>query len=120
MSYNNINSGALNSAGPTGYSFRMGRIRYKRALLPGLLLALLLLGAQSASLAHAFEHEPGTPQNNTCTACIAASQLGSACVDVPATTTQLVSGWSRWAWQEIEFNSLNAITARQRGPPATL
>jgi hypothetical protein len=98
----------------------MSHLRDKRTLLPGLLLALLLLGAQSASLAHAYEHEPGTPQNSTCTACIAASQLGAACVDVPATTTPLVSGWSRWALQEIEFNSLHAITARQRGPPAAL
>jgi len=98
----------------------MSRLRDKRALLPGLLLALLLLAAQSASLAHAYEHEPGTPQNNTCTTCIAASQLASACVDVPATNTPQVPGWPQWALQEIEFNSLHTITARQRGPPAAL
>jgi len=98
----------------------MRRFCDKRALVPSVLLAFLLLAAQFAGLAHAYEHDAGAPQNQTCTSCIAASQLASACVDIPAATNPEAPGLSRCATQEIEFESLHAIVVRQRGPPAAL
>jgi hypothetical protein len=50
-------------------------------LLPGLLLAALLIGAQGALALHAFEHDPGAPQGKVCTTCITASQLNAGSVD---------------------------------------
>lgn len=98
----------------------MSRFRGKRALVPSLLLAFLLLTAQFAGLAHAYEHDPGAAQNQTCTTCIAASQLASACVDIPATTDRDAPGPLRCAIQDIEFDSFHAIVVRQRGPPSAL
>ncbi len=98
----------------------MRRFRDKRALVPSVLLAFLLLAAQFAGLAHAYEHDASAPQNQTCTSCIAASQLASACVDIPATMDPEAPGLSRCAIQEIEFESLHDIVVRQRGPPAAL
>ncbi len=98
----------------------MRRFRDNSALGPSVLLALLLLAAQFSGLAHAYKHDASAPQNQTCTACIAASQLASACVDKPATTDQEAPGLSRYTIQEIEFESRHAIVVRQRGPPAAL
>ena len=98
----------------------MSHIRDKNAALLSLLLALLLLTAQFVALAHTSEHEPGTVQNQACTSCIAASQLASACVDIPGTTDREAPGSSRCAIHDIEFESFHAIVVRQRGPPAAL
>ena len=98
----------------------MRRFCDKRALVPSVLLAFLLLAAQFAGLAHAYEHDASAPQNQTCTSCIAASQLASACVDIPATTDAEAPGLSRYTLQEIEFESPHVIVVRQRGPPASL
>jgi hypothetical protein len=98
----------------------MSRFRGKKALIPSLLLALLLLTAQFAGLAHAVEHDPGAPQNLTCTSCIAASQLASACTDNPATTGLQTPNSARCAVQDVEFESFRCIVVRQRGPPSAL
>jgi len=98
----------------------MRRFRDKRALVPSVMLAFLLLAAQFAGLAHAYEHDASAPQNQTCTSCIAASQLASACVDIPTTTCAKLPGLSRSATQNIEFESFHTIISRQRGPPAAL
>ena len=42
----------------------------KSRLLPGLLLAALLIAAQGALALHAFEHDPGAPQGKVCGTCI--------------------------------------------------
>lgn len=98
----------------------MSRFFDKSVMLPSLLLALMLLAAQFSGLAHAYKHDPGTPQSQTCTSCIVASQLASACVDTPATTDLEVPGTSQCALQSIEFDSFHTIVARQRGPPSAL
>ena len=98
----------------------MSRFCGKRALFPSLLLALLLLTAQFVGLTHAYEHDPSAAQNQTCTTCIAASQLASACVDIPATTEQEAPGLSQCAIRDIEFDSFHTIVVRQRGPPSAL
>jgi hypothetical protein len=94
--------------------------RENRGFAANLLLALLLIVAQTSALAHAYEHDVGKIQNQACTACVTANQLASACVDNPATVIlpvfnsplhQLAVGYSI---------SIDAIVVRQRGPPVTL
>ena len=94
--------------------------RENRGFAANLLLALLLIVAQTSALAHAYEHDVGKSPSQACTDCVTATQLASACVDNPATVVlplfnsplhQLAVGYSI---------SINAIVARQRGPPVTL
>jgi hypothetical protein len=94
--------------------------RKNRGLAANLLLALLLVAAQTSALAHAYEHEVGSSPNQACTACVTAGQLAAACVDNPAAIT--VSIFSAPLNQlDIAFKiSINAIVVRQRGPPDTL
>lgn len=58
----------------------MKRFRTRNKLATGYLLLALLL-APVAAAAHAWQHDPGTPQGQACAACASAGQLGSACVD---------------------------------------
>ncbi|MDA0994371.1 MAG: hypothetical protein O3A13_12180 [Proteobacteria bacterium] len=98
----------------------MPDVRQKTRLIPNLLLAAFLVAAQWGALVHASEHEAGVPQNQVCKTCVAASQLGTACVD---TSPFVEPGHSRsvvHAESIREFKSLHALTARQRGPPSPL
>lgn len=98
----------------------MNVLRLIARRLPGLLLAGLLVGAQVGALAHAFEHDPGTPQFNLCAACVTVAQLGAAAVNAPQ---DLVLDHSHAVAQHVEpFSPVLAdrATARQRGPPANL
>lgn len=88
-------------------------------LLPGLLLAALLIGAQGALALHAFEHDPGAPQGKVCTTCITASQLNAGSVDTltgdalePA--LQIFIPTARRG-----FEIAHSAPVRQRGPPSS-
>jgi hypothetical protein len=88
-------------------------------LLPGLLLAALLIGAQGALALHAFEHDPGAPQGKVCTTCITASQLNAGSVDTltgdalePA--LQIFISTARRG-----FEFVHSVPVRQRGPPSS-
>jgi hypothetical protein len=70
-------------------------------LLPGLLLAALLIAAQSAFLVHAFELTAGS-------------------VDNPAPDATEPAAHVLAADADGGFDSLHTSTARQRGPPATI
>ncbi len=98
----------------------MRRFHVKTGLAPNLLLALLLVAAQTSALAHAYEHEIGTPQNQACAACVTAGQLASACVDNPA--AMAVRAFSSPLNDQTVNSSvsIDALVVRQRGPPATL
>jgi hypothetical protein len=86
-------------------------------LLPGLLLAALLVAAQGALALHAFEHDPGTSQGKVCNTCVTASQLAAGSVDThtgdaPESAPQIfIPTASRG------FESVHTATVRQRGPP---
>lgn len=92
----------------------------KTGLAPNLMLAVLLVIAQTSALAHAYEHDIGAPQNQTCTACVTANQLASACVDTMAITESPVFS-SPLNHQSTRISlSVESLVVRQRGPPATL
>ena len=89
-------------------------------MAPNLLLALLLVAAQSVAAMHDIEHDTGTPQNQVCTTCVAASQLGAACVD-HVDDNPVESFHTRFSLPaEPAFHSTHALVARQRGPPRPL
>ena len=46
----------------------------------GVFLAIIFIAAQTGALAHAYEHDPGSPQVQVCSICIGGHSLGSACV----------------------------------------
>jgi len=83
------------------------------------MLATLLAGAQWGALVHGFEHKVGTPQIQVCTTCVAASQLGAACIDVPVTAEALSLYPVLNANAARSIKSHHALAARQRGPPST-
>ena len=93
----------------------------KPSWLPAnLLLALLLTGGQSGALAHAFEHDAGTPQYQACAGCVTVSQLDASCVDTLAATDCVDHDSCRPVDEASSLESLQAPAARQRGPPGAL
>jgi len=84
------------------------------------MLAIFLLIAQTGALAHAYEHDPGSPQEQVCSICIAGQAVGSGCVDSsphfefpsyrsPADAALITA-----------YSSIRTPLARQRAPPAPL
>jgi hypothetical protein len=98
----------------------MIRVRGKSWLPSNLLLALLLFGAQSGALAHAFEHDPGSLQNPTCAICVTVSQLDSGCINIAIVTMIARQRSSEIIEQPPIFHSVHTLNARQRGPPTSL
>jgi len=84
------------------------------------LLAILFLAAQTGALAHAYEHDPGGPQAQLCSICIAGHSLSSACV---ASTVHIEFQHGN-AGVSIERTSVSGSIhlplARQRAPPTPL
>jgi len=83
-----------------------------------LLLAAFLVAAQWGALVHTFEHDAGKPQSQVCACCVAASQLGFACIDTPLTATSLQKYSVLNPDSAQVIDSLHSLVARQRGPPS--
>lgn len=98
----------------------MGRLRTRSRLAPNLLLAASLIVAQWGALVHAFEHEAGAPQNQVCKTCVAASQLGAACLDTSLPTERLACYAEPNVDSAAGIKSHHSLVARQRGPPSPL
>jgi hypothetical protein len=93
----------------------------KRSWLPAnLLLVLFLAGAQSGALAHAFEHDAGTPQYQACAICVTVGQLHTSSVDALAATMITDSRGCQPVAETVSMESLQAPVAKQRGPPKAL
>ncbi len=91
----------------------------KTRLLPGLLLATLLLVAQGALALHAFEHDPGAPQGKVCGTCVTGSQLAAGSVDSGTRETLEPVRHSFTPTASRGFDSVHTATVRQRGPPSS-
>ena len=98
----------------------MTSVRGKSWLPANLLLVILLTGAQSGALAHAFEHDSGTLQNQACAICVTVSQLDSGCIDTLATTDIDGCYSCQTSARAATLNSLHTLVANQRGPPRSL
>ena len=95
-------------------------VRRKSWLPPNLLLVVLLIGAQSGALTHAFKHQADSLQQQTCAICVTASQLDASCVDTPANTILLRCHSCEAIAHFKVLESIHALVVRQRGPPIPL
>jgi len=84
------------------------------------LLFALLISAQTISIAHAYDHDPGTFQDTACATCISINQLAGAAVDhsppeaLPVTKPVLRSNY-------FAARDTGVVRApHQRGPPTLL
>ena len=90
----------------------------KTRLLPGLLLAALLIGAQGAVVLHTFEHDAGVPVGKVCGTCVTATQLAAGGVDLPAGEPLEPARQLFIPTAHRGFESVHTATVRQRGPPS--
>lgn len=81
-------------------------------------LIALLIGVQTISIAHAFEHDPESAQGTPCAACVSVNQLAAAAIDNGQATPH-------FGFESVFSNDRatpNAIVdlyaPRERGPPA--
>jgi hypothetical protein len=90
------------------------------AIAPNLVLAIILVAAQAVVATHAFDHDTGNSQNQTCTTCVAASQLGSATVDTGGVWVSIGLDFDPEIIAVNDFRSTHTLVSRQRGPPLSL
>ena len=98
----------------------MNAPRKRSRLVHNLLLASFLVAAQWGTLVHALDHDIGSPQSTVCTTCVAASQLGFACVDTLIPTSLAPAYQVQYAEAVTRLETIHALVARQRGPPSSL
>jgi hypothetical protein len=81
-------------------------------------LIALLIGAQTISIAHAYEHDPESVQGTACATCVSVNQLAAAAVDNGQATAPrgFKSVFSNDRAVSIAVVELRA--PRERGPPA--
>jgi hypothetical protein len=84
------------------------------------LLIALLIGVQTISITHAYEHDPEAAQGTACAACVSINQLGAAVID----NGQAMSPCGFKSLFRNDHATPNAIVdlvaPRERGPPAAL
>jgi hypothetical protein len=85
-----------------------------------LLLAIIFLAAQSGALAHAYEHDPGGPQAQVCSICIAGHSSGSACVASTVHIEFLHCNSGVSIERTPVPDTIHLPHARQRAPPTPL
>lgn len=79
----------------------------------------LLIGMQTMSVAHAFEHDPGTIGDKACATCISINQLSAATVDTGHIDPPAILKPIPVDHVEESGTSRTICVPRQRGPPAT-
>jgi len=82
------------------------------------LLIALLIGVQTISIAHAYEHDPSSVQDTACATCVSVNQLAAAAIDNGQATAPR-------RFKSLSSNDRAVLTAnvdlcapRERGPPA--
>ena len=85
-----------------------------------LAVILLLVAAQTAAVAHAYQHDPGKLQDRACSACISADNLLSGCADSGASDDVRRLATNCRDDSLVLLRAAITITARQRGPPVSL
>lgn len=95
----------------------MHRIGGKHWKITSTLLIVLLVGAHSGAIAHAYEHDPGSLQDTTCASCVTVGELSSACLDSGVAADIRVLNSRLEADQQLPVASISTLSARQRGPP---
>jgi len=81
-------------------------------------LIALLIGVQTISIAHAYEHDPGSVQDTACATCVSINQLAAAAIDngqvtAPLRVKSLISND-----RAVLIAIVDLCAPRERGPPA--
>jgi hypothetical protein len=84
------------------------------------LLAIIFLAAQVGALAHAYDHEPGSPQAQACSTCIAGHSLSSACIASTAHIEFQQDNAGVIVKRALVPHTIHLPLARQRAPPTPL
>ena len=96
----------------------MSSVFGKSHRLVGVSFITLLIGVQTISIAHAYEHDPQSVQGTACATCVSINQLAAAAIDNGQATAPR-------GFKSV-FNNDRAIliaivdlcVPRERGPPA--
>lgn len=84
----------------------------------GVSLIALLIGVQTISIAHVYEHEPESVQGTACATCVSVNQLAAAAIDNGQATAP--RGFkSVFSNDRTTPNAIiDRYAPRERGPPA--
>ena len=82
-------------------------------------LIALLIGAQTISIAHAYEHDPESIQGTACATCVSANQLAAAAIDNGQATAPrgFKSVFSND--RTTPYAIVDLYAPRERGPPCS-
>ncbi len=86
----------------------------------GALLFALLIGVQTISIAHAYEHDAVSIGDTACATCISVNQLAAAAVDTGHAPAPVVSTSVRLGKACDVVPVTSADVPKQRGPPAII
>jgi len=81
-------------------------------------LIALLIGVQTISIAHAYEHDPETVQGTACATCVSVNQLAAAAIDNGQATAPRGFKSEFSNDRSIVIAIVDLCTPRVRGPPA--
>lgn len=95
----------------------MTTVLWSRQRLLAVLLGALLLVAQSLAVAHAYQHDLGSPVDATCGSCVLAGQLSSGCADSANDREPEIALERHEVRTRALFRAVTLAAARQRGPP---
>jgi len=81
-------------------------------------LIALLIGVQTISIAHAYEHDPESVQGTACATCVSVNQLAAAAIDNGQATAP--GGFKSGICNDrvILIAIVDLCIPRERGPPA--
>ena len=87
-----------------------------RQIVSAMLIALLI-GAQTISIAHAYEHDPESTQGTACATCVSANQLEAAAVDNGQATAPRGFKTVVSSDHATRNTIVDLYAPRERGPP---
>lgn len=88
-------------------------------IVVGAIFFVLLLGVQTISLAHAFEHDALSLGDRTCATCVSISQLTAVAVDTGEVPDLVAACPVRFSKAPTVATVVPSNTPNQRGPPPT-
>lgn len=95
----------------------MNRGSIKSRTIVGVLFFALLIGVQTISVAHAYEHDPASLGDTACATCISINQLAAASVDTGQAAAPTTPPPIHCAHPAIIAAATLVGEHRQRGPP---
>ena len=98
----------------------MAIVRQNCKILFSVLLAIVFLAAQITSIAHSYEHDPGKPQTQVCSTCVAGHSFSAACIDSTSCIEFERFNTGVSIEQTLVPDTIHLPLARQRAPPTPL